>query len=156
MTPIHDSFTLKRRLPARPATVFAAWSDPAVKRRRFVDSDGPGWSTSDYALDFRVGGRETGSFVLAEGPGRGTHANVTHYLDIAAPRRIVDAYTMAHDGAIHSASLATVEFLDEAGETLLRHIEQGVYHPSRDGVAGRQKGWTHLLSALDASLRQAA
>jgi len=60
-----------------------------MRRRWFVDSDGPQWRTADYSLDFRVGGTETGQFELAEGPGKGVHRNVAHYLDIAENARIV-------------------------------------------------------------------
>jgi len=89
MTVIHEEFTLERRIRACPAHVFAAWARPELKRRWFVDSDGPQWRTADYSLDFRVGGTETGQFELAEGPGKGVHRNVAHYLDIAENARIV-------------------------------------------------------------------
>jgi len=149
----HDSFTLERRLGACPAHVWAAWADPALKRRWFVDSDGPEWQTKDYALDFRVGGTESGRFVLTEGPGAGEHANVTHYLDIVAEKRIVFAYTMALDGQIHSASLATVSFAEEGGGTILTFTEQGAWFGPSDGVAGRRAGWEALLAALERTLK---
>ncbi len=116
MTVTHESFTLVRTIRARKERVFSAWAKPELKRRWFVDSDGPGWNCREYTLDFRVGGRETGSFVLDEGPGAGEHTNVTHYLDIVENERIVYAYTMALDGRVHSASLATVTLEDENGE----------------------------------------
>jgi uncharacterized protein YndB with AHSA1/START domain len=106
MTIDHDSFTLERRIPVPPSRVYACWADPELKRRWFVESDGPAWQTERYDLDFRVGGTESGSFVLKSGPGAGRHENMTHFLDIVPDERIVFAYTMTADGRIHSASLA--------------------------------------------------
>ena len=156
MTPAHDRFTLERTLHACRAHVFAAWSDPDLKRRWFVDSDGPHWTEEDYSLDFRVGGTEFGRFVAEDGPARGVHENRTTFLDIIPDERIVFAYTMALEGRVHSASLATVTLTDEGGGTRLTFTEQiAVLGPS-DGAEGRCGGWTHLLSALESSLREGA
>ncbi|MCA8878872.1 MAG: SRPBCC family protein [Rhodobacteraceae bacterium] len=149
----HDSFTIERRLAACPAHVWAAWSDPDLKRRWFVDSDGPDWQTAEYSVDFRVGGGETGRFVLSSGPGAGEHANVTHYLDIVPRTRIVFAYTMALDGRIHSASLATVRLEESGGGTILTFTEQGAYFAPSDGATGRRAGWEALLTALERILK---
>ncbi len=148
----HDTFTLARQIAARPETVFRAWAAPTVKRCWFVDSDGPEWEERDYSLDFRVGGTETGRFVLKDGPGKGEHRNVTHYLDIAPGQRIVFAYTMALDGRVHSASLTTVTLAENAGGTLLTYTEQMTLIGLSDGAAGRRHGWEHLLSALETEL----
>lgn len=149
MTPEHDTFTLIRDFAAAPADVFALWSDPEKKRLWFVDSDAPQWQERDYTMDFRVGGGETGRFVLTEGPGAGEHRNVTHYLDIEPDARIVYAYTMAMNGRIHSASLTTVTFDLHDGGTRLTYCEQMTLIGESDGAAGRTHGWTHLLDALE-------
>lgn len=115
MSAAHRSFTLTRDLAACPAEVFACWAEAEKKRAWFVDSDGPGWETRAYALDFRVGGTETGSFELKEGPGAGVHENATTFLVIEPERRIDFACTMAMNGRVHSASLATVTF-EETGD----------------------------------------
>ncbi len=118
------------------------------------------WETRDYSLDFRIGGSETGRFVRTSGPGAGEHANVTHYLDIVPGKRIAFAYTMALDGRIHSASLATVSFAEAGGGTLLTYTEQGAWFAPSDGVDGRREGWEALLAALEsihyATARRAA
>lgn len=145
----HETFTITRTLSARPETVFRAWADPALKRRWFVDSDGPQWSERRYELDFRVGGRETGSFELADGPGKGTHENVTHYLEITPNARIVYAYTMAMNGRIHSASLASVGLEPSGDGTRLTYTEQGAFFEGSDGANMRRGGWEHLLTALE-------
>lgn len=152
----HESFTLTRDIAACPAHVFACWADPDLKRAWFVDGDGPAWRTREYELDFRTGGAETGRFVLTEGPGQGEHRNRTHYLDIEPERRIVFAYTMALDGRIHSASLATVTFEDRNGGTRLTYTEQMTCIGPSDGAEGRRHGWTHLLNALERTLKETA
>ena len=156
MTPTHDRYTIERVLPARPADVFAAWSDPALKRRWFVDSDGPSWSEADYTLDFREGGTEVGRFVAADGPAPGVHENRTTFLQIVPEARIVFAYTMAHEGRVHSASLVTVTLAGAEGGTRLTFTEQMAVLGPSDGPEGRRAGWTHLLSALATSLREGA
>ena len=156
MTVTQESFEIERRLQACPAHVFACWADPALKRQWFVDSDGPGWLERDYTLDFRVGGTETGRFVLTEGPGKGEHANVTYYLDIVRDERIVYAYSMAHDGRIHSGSLVTVTFAADGGGTRLKYVEQGSFFAPSDGATGRRQGWDALLTALEATLARTA
>ena len=148
MTIDHQSFTLERRIAAPPSRVFACWSDPELKRRWFVESDGPEWRTERYDLDFRTGGTESGSFLLEEGPGARRHENITHFLDIVPEERIAFAYTMAVAGRIHSASLATVTFAAADGGTLLRFTEQGAFFEGTEGVVDRRAGWEHLLDAM--------
>lgn len=149
----HDTFTLKKIIAAPPARVFAAWADPEQKRKWFVEDDSENWETLDYSLDFRVGGREYGRFVLlAKTPAEGEHVNETVFLDIAPDQRIVFAYTMALNGRIHSASLATVRFTEAGTGTRVSYTEQGAFYDKGDGVAGRKAGWTSILNALAAYL----
>lgn len=145
----HDSFTLERRIAASPARVFACWADPALKRRWFVGGHGPDWVDADHALDFRVGGSESRSLTMPEGPGAGEHANATHYLDIVPDRRIAFAYTMAWDGRIHSASLATVTVAPDGDGSRLTFTQQAAFFEDSDGVERRRAGWTDLMGALD-------
>ncbi len=49
----HATFVVERIYDASPARVFAAWADPEVKTRWFGNPDE---GTSEYDLDFRVGG----------------------------------------------------------------------------------------------------
>ena len=48
----HATFVAEREYEASPERAFAAWADPEVKARWFVDSE------ANLELDFRVGGRE--------------------------------------------------------------------------------------------------
>jgi len=152
MSAAHRSFTLTRDLAACPAEVFACWAEAEKKRAWFVDSDGPGWETRAYALDFRVGGTETGSFELKEGPGAGVHENATTFLVIEPERRIDFAYTMAMNGRVHSASLATVTFEETGDGTRLVFTETMAEIGESDGVNGRRGGWEGLLGHLETCL----
>jgi len=152
MSAAHRSFTLTRDLAACPAEVFACWAEAEKKRAWFVHSDGPGWETRAYALDFRVGGTETGSFELKEGPGAGVHENATTLLVIEPERRIDFAYTMAMNGRVHSASLATVTFEETGDGTRLVFTETLAEIGESDGVNGRRGGWEGLLGHLETCL----
>lgn len=145
---MHETYTITREIRACPAHVYACWADPELKHSWFVATDGPAWKTREYSLDFRVGGRETGSFDLAEGPGAGHHENVTTYLAIQPDERIDFSYTMALNGRVHSASLATVLFEDLNGGTKLTYTETLSTIGESDGVAGRQHGWNALLDHM--------
>jgi uncharacterized protein YndB with AHSA1/START domain len=54
---VHNTFVLERAYPVAPERVFAAFSDPAKKRRWFV-ADGENHQIESYDMDFRDGGRE--------------------------------------------------------------------------------------------------
>lgn len=148
MTVEHGDFTIEKIIAAAPASVFRAFADEDLKRQWFVDSDGPSWATQAYALDFRVGGRETGAFELSDGPGAGRHENATTYIDIVADERIVYAYTMAWNGRVHSASLATITFARTEAGCRLTVTEQGAHFPPSDGPEMRRGGVAAQLDAL--------
>lgn len=148
MSPEHGQFTIEKVIAASPAAVFRAYAEEELKRQWFVDSDGPGWTKHAYSLDFRPGGTETGAFELAERPGAGLHENATTYLDIVDGERIVYAYTMAWNGRVHSASLATVSFAATEAGCRLTVTEQGAHFPPSDGPEMRRGGVEAQLDAL--------
>lgn len=138
-------FTIERRLAAAPVAVFAAWAEPALKRRWFGDADG--WQDVEHRLDFRVGGSE---YATGRQPGGPLHVNETVFLNIVPQRRIVFAYTMRLDDKPLSASLATVTLQPEGGGTRLVYTEQAAFFEGRDGVESRRSGWDWLLDQLTA------
>ena len=54
---VHDSFSIERSYPATPQRVFTAWASQTEKDRWFGAGDDFLAVTSEYTLDFRVGGR---------------------------------------------------------------------------------------------------
>ncbi len=148
----HSTFVIERNYPVAPERVFAAFADPAKKRRWFVE--GKGMSVEGHEMDFQAGGREHTSCRFLEGspfPGA-TLENHTVYQDIVANRRIVIAYTMSIGGKRISASLATFELLPSDSGTKLVFTDQGAYFEGADGPQMREAGWRGLLEKLAAEV----
>ena len=103
----HGTFTITRTYPVPPERVFAP--GPAVRPRRAGSAPR---ATSDYALDFRVGGTETNR---GGPPGGPVFTYEATYKDIVPPERIVYGYTMEADGTLISVSVTTVEFAAATG-----------------------------------------
>ncbi|CAN5594146.1 SRPBCC family protein [soil metagenome] len=145
---IHDTFVIEQSYPAPPARVFAAFADPALKRRWFAE--GHQHDVEAFEMDFRVGGLERAAYRFnAGGPFEGVglvHEGV--YLEIVPDARIVSAGAMAMGGHRISASLVTFELLAEGAGTTLVFTHQGAFFEGADGPAMRQDGWKVLLDQL--------
>ena len=61
----HSTFVIERTYPAAPERVYAAFSDPAKKRKWFAEGEES--EIEHYALDFREGGREETRFSARNG-----------------------------------------------------------------------------------------
>jgi len=148
----HATFTIERSFPVAPSRVFAAFADPAKKRRWFAA--GAGHSvTEPHEMDFRVGGREHTERRIQGGPIDGARLeNDTVFLDILPDTRIILAYTMSVNGARISASLATFELQPSAEGTRLVFTDQGAFFENSDGPDLRKHGWTVILNNLAAEL----
>ncbi len=145
----HATFVVERTYDAPPARVFAAWADPAVKARWFAGPEE--WGPAEFALDFRVGGRE-----ISRGgpPGGPVHTYEGRYQDIVPDERIVVAYDMHLDQTRISVSLSTVELKPAGAGTRLILTEQGAFLDGLDTPAQREGGTGSLLDALGAELRR--
>jgi uncharacterized protein YndB with AHSA1/START domain len=148
-TTVHSTFVIERHYPVTPGKVFAAFADPAKKRRWFAESEG--FALDGFEMDFRVGGNERSRFrfggngPLPEGTPMG---NDTSYHDIVPNRRIVLAYTMIVGDKRISTSLATFELLPSGNGTDLIFTEQGAFFEGADGPDIRKDGWQQLLDRL--------
>jgi uncharacterized protein YndB with AHSA1/START domain len=138
----HATFTIERSYPKPPQRVFAAFSDPAQKRRWFAESEE--FQVEKFEMNFRVGGVERSIF-RAQGM---ECVNDTVYLDIVPDLRIVIAYTMTLGGKRISSSQDTFELLPAEKGTDLIFTEQAAFFEGADGPQMRQEGWTKLLESL--------
>jgi uncharacterized protein YndB with AHSA1/START domain len=145
----HATFVIERTFDSTPALVFAAWADPAAKRRWFGPPDES--ARSGHALDFRVGGRETNS---GRGPSGELYTFEALYQDIVSGERIVYTYDMLVDQTRMSVSLATVELTPEGDGTRMVYTEQGAYLDGKDTPAQREHGTRELFDALARELRR--
>jgi uncharacterized protein YndB with AHSA1/START domain len=146
-TVTHGTFVIERSYPATPERVFAAFSDPAKKRRWFAGGEEP--ASEEFEMDFRVGGVERKRFKVKIGF---ICTNNTVYLDIVPNSRIVFAYTMSAGDNHFSSSQATVELLPTENGTNMIFTEQGAYFEGADGLQMREDGWRHLLDKLATAL----
>jgi uncharacterized protein YndB with AHSA1/START domain len=146
----HATFVIERTYDAVPARVFAAWADPAAKRRWFGDPENP--ASGAHELEFRVGGRETNR---GGPPGGPVYSYEARYHDIVPNERIAYAYTMDMDGQRISVSVTTVEFAPAGSGTRLTFTEQGAFFDGKDKPEFREGGTNQLLDALGAVLRDA-
>ena len=140
----HATFVIERTYDAAPARVFAAFADLDAKRRWFGDPEDS--EKTEYALDFRVGGKET---ILGN-----QYTFNALYQDIVPDQRIVTTYEMHMDGVRISVSLATVELTPAASGTRLVYTEQGAFLDGLDTPAAREHGTREIFEALDGFLQR--
>jgi uncharacterized protein YndB with AHSA1/START domain len=152
---------IERRFSQVPARVFAAFADPAKKRRWMGGESDKSHATREvhgetfvidrHTCDFRVEGVERWRF-RANGV---LMTNDTFYLDIVPDRRIIFAYTMAAGDARFSSSHTTIELVPDGTGTKMIFTEQGVYFDNkRESAAGREHGTRGLMDALASELER--
>jgi len=139
---VKPSLTLKRRLQAPPAKVFAAWTDPEKIMRWMGPAD---FTTPQAESDARVGGRYR--FVMLSPDGE-QHVVRGIYREVVANEKLV--FTWAWDvapGDEPYESLVTVLFKPDDGGTLLTLTHERLFdEESRDG---HEKGWNGSLDKLE-------
>jgi uncharacterized protein YndB with AHSA1/START domain len=135
------SLTIKRRIDAAPAKVYAAWTDP----EKIVAWFGPAkvkQGSMQAQTDLRVGGSYRISFTREDG----------EYFQVGGVyREIVPNERLVLSWAWHSTpereSLLTISLKpDGAGTLLTLHHEQFFDAAARDG---HEKGWNELLGKLE-------
>jgi len=145
---IHNTFVIERNYPHAPERVFAAFADPAKKRRWFVDSRSH--DVDNYEMDFRVQGKEHFCFRFKPGvPVAGLTCNTdSTFEDIVPNRRIVFVSSMTIADKLVSVALGTLEFLPTDKGTDLIFTHQGTFFEGSGGPEMRQQGWKTLFDKL--------
>lgn len=149
---VHNTFVIERSYPIAPERVFAAFSDPAKKRRWYADSDHH--DVEQFEMDFRAGGVENARYRMnASTPFPGTVLSSDgSYQDIVPNRRVVIASTMSLAGKRISATLVTFEFIATKKGTDLIFTHQGAFFEGSGGPKMREEGWQKLLDRLTAEI----
>jgi uncharacterized protein YndB with AHSA1/START domain len=142
---IKPSLTIKRRLNAPPAKVYAAWTDPAQLVRWFGPTDTIQGSVK-AELEVRVGGRFRASFMGCMGPNTEYHEVSGVYREVVPNQKLV--FTWAWHSTPERESLVTITIKPDGGGSLLTlHHEQFFDEPARDG---HERGWSGSLDKLEA------
>jgi uncharacterized protein YndB with AHSA1/START domain len=151
---IHSTFVIELCYPFPPAKLFAAFSDPAKKRRWYAESDTH--DVEQFEMDFRVGGAERTLYRFRPGtpfPGVALR-NDGMIQEITPDQRVVTATTMSLGDHRISSSLITVEFQPSAHGTNLVLTHQGAFYEGSDGPKMREDGWRKILERITAALSE--
>jgi uncharacterized protein YndB with AHSA1/START domain len=147
---VHNTFVIERSYRATPERVFAAFSDPAKKRRWYAE--GERHEIELFEMDFRAGGTERSRYRFKEGtpfPGVALSHNGS-YLDIVPDQRVVMASAMTLGEKFMLGSLLTFEFVPTEQGTDLIFTHQGAYFDWAGGPDMLAEGWRKLLDQLGA------
>jgi uncharacterized protein YndB with AHSA1/START domain len=148
----YNTFVIERSYPNPPARVFAAFSDPAIKRRWYAE--GHNHTVEQFEMDFRVGGVERTAYRMGKNtpfPGVAL-ATEGSYQDIVPGRRIVTASTMSLGDKRISSTLVTIELLTTESGTDLICTHQGAFFEGSGGPEMREAGWRSLFDKLTEEL----
>lgn len=153
---VPSTFVIERHYPYPVQRVFAAFSNPSLKRRWFAE--GENHQVEEFSLDFKVGGSEKAIYRFNDNtPFSGVLlTNIGTYQDIVTHERVVTASTMSFGDQRISASLVTIEFIMTDSGTDLLCTHQGVFFEGADGPELRQDGWGKLLDQLGTQLAAAS
>lgn len=147
-TVVHSTFVIERSFKKSPEEVFAAFADPAKKRKWFAEGEQN--EIVEFSMNFKEGGVDLLRYRLGEGtPFPGVELkNSDCYQDIVPNKRIVAASTMALGGKRISVTLTTVDLVPTAKGTDLIFTHQGAYFEGSGGPEMREAGWKQLFDKL--------
>ncbi|MDH4111583.1 MAG: SRPBCC domain-containing protein [Actinomycetota bacterium] len=135
---------VERVLPARPATVFRALTEPALYAR-WMGPDGSTVTVDE--MQPTEGGRLAFRVKVGEdGPEFGLHGT---YREIDAPRRLVHTWAMEGDDSVSTVTFDLYPH-DDGTRMVLTHVDL-VDEAEREQNEG---GWRHQLDRLERLLRE--
>ena len=148
-TVIHSTFVVERSYPQSPDRVYAAFAQPARKRRWYAEGD---HEIQEYEMEFRVGGNERLRYSFKPGhPIAGSEiSNELNYQDIVPEKRIVQTAKMSLNGKPIQIAVITFEFLSSGNGTSLVLTSQGTFIEWPDGAKMVEQGWRSLLERFAA------
>jgi len=137
-TAIKPSLTIKRRINAAPARVFAAFTDPQTITRWFGP---PGVQKVEAESDVRVGGR----WKIIGHMSNDTHEVSGVYREIVPNEKLV--YTWAWKSMPERESLVTLVFKPDGAGTLLTLTHEQFFDD--DARDRHNQGWSGALDKLE-------
>jgi uncharacterized protein YndB with AHSA1/START domain len=135
------SLTLKRRLNAAPAKVYAAWTDPAKIARWFGPSQVVAGSLR-ADIDARVGGRYRVSFKMQDGE---HHEVAGVYREMVPNRKLT--FSWAWHSTPERESQVTISLKPDGDGTLLTLDHEQLF--DRAARDGHESGWIGTLDKLE-------
>lgn len=146
---IHSTFVVERSYPQSPERVYAAFAQPARKRRWYAEGD---HEIQEYEMEFRVGGSERLRYRFKEGhPIAGSEiSNELSFQDIVPEKRIVQTAKMSLNGKPIQIAVITFELLPSGQGTDLVLTSQGTFIDWPDGAKMVEQGWRSLLERVAA------
>lgn len=150
---VHNTVVIERNYPQPPDRVFAAFAQPARKRRWYAEGE---HEIQEFEMEFRVGGSERFRYRFKQGhPIAGSEiANESTYHDIVPEKRIVMTSRMTLNGKPIVVMLATFDFQSSASGTDLVLTHQGTYIEWPGGDKMIEQGWNSLFESLRKHLAQ--
>ena len=137
-TATKPSLTIKRRLNAPPAKVYAAWIDPQMIARWF----GPaGVESVEAKTDLRIGGRY---HIIMHVPGD-RHDVMGIYREVMPNEKLV--FTWAWKSTPERESLVTLTFKPDGAGTLLTLLHEQFF--DADARDRHQQGWAGAIDKLE-------
>ena len=147
----HDTFVIERIYTHACDRLYAALSDPALKRR-WYSAERSG--VMQFEMDFRPGGVERQHYTLGNDtpmPGA-LIENEGRFEDIVPGERVVLTSTTTFQGARISTALITFEVAQADRGAKLTLTHQCAFYDGADGPEMRRGGWEILLDVLARSL----
>jgi uncharacterized protein YndB with AHSA1/START domain len=136
---VKPSLTLKRRLNAPPAKVFAAWTDPK-KMKNWMGPEGVVGISCD--IDARAGGRYR---LVMRAPNGEEHDVSGVYREVVPDQKLV--FTWAWKSTPERESLVTVALKPDGDGTLLTLTHEQFF--DEKAREGHTRGWTGTLDKLE-------